>query len=157
MSNDALLVINLFPNDGLRSGDDGPPTCFSLVTLPDGSQVQITAADFLGGWQGNIPPFSNNVLKLRESVSLQQGVVYEAPAWCNNDLKDEDAHGRSILVQRNGRDIPPREDEGPLVGNRKMIRYLNVTVKVSTYKPQTQAAAVATGTADAGPGRFDLT
>lgn len=139
MANDVspvLLNINLFPNDGLKPGDQGPPTCYSLVALPDGQQVQVTAADFLAGWQGRVPPFSNNDLTFRENVSLHQGITYECPGWANNDLKSTDARGNKILLQRNGRDMPQREGEGPPTGDRKMLRYLNVTVKVRSQKPK---------------------
>lgn len=135
-----LLNINLFPNDGLKAGEQGPPSCYSLVTQPDGRQVQVTAAEFLAGWQGHIPPFSNNDVKFREPVSLHKGVAYECPGWANNDLRDEDAQGHKLLLQRNGRDISPRDGEGPPIGNRKTIRYLNITVKVRRPRLQTEQA-----------------
>jgi len=135
-----LLNINLFPNDGLSKGEQGPPTAYSLVTQPDGKQVQVTAADFLAGWRGRVPPFSNNDLKFREPVTLHKGVVYEGPGWANNDLKAKDAQGNKLLLQRNGRDIPPREGDGPPVGNQVMLRYLNIAIKVSTYKRREEQA-----------------
>ena len=144
-NNPTILNINLFPNDGLKKGDQGPPICFSLVTTPDGQQVQVTAADFMAGWQGNIPPFSNNDLSLRDMATLQKGITYEVAGWANNDVKDEDATWRKLLISRNGRTMLPRENEGAPVGNRKTIRYLNISVKVRTFKqindPQPQAVA----------------
>lgn len=121
----SVLSINLFPNEGT-----------SVITLPDGSQVQVSAADFLGGWTARKPPFGNNDLKVREPFTLQPGVRYEAPAWSNNDLRGKDVTGRSVLIERNGKSMPPRAGELPAEpGNNKMTRYLNVVIDINTYKP----------------------
>ena len=119
-----ILSINLFPNEGT-----------STITLPDGSQVQVSPADFLGGWTARKPPFGNNDFKVREPVALQAGVRYEAPAWSNNDLKGKDANGRPVLIERNGKHMPPRAGDLPAEpGPNKMTRYLNVVVDINTYK-----------------------
>jgi len=121
----SVLSINLFPNEGT-----------SLITLPNGEQHEVSAADFLAGWTARKPPFGNNDLKVREPATLQPGVRYESPAWSNNDLRGKDANGRSVLIERNGRSMPPRADDLPAEpGPKKMTRYLNVVIDINTYKP----------------------
>ena len=150
---DTLMTINLFPNDGLRKGEQGPAACFSVVTDTDGRQIQVTAADFLAGWQGKIPPFSNNAIRFNDPVSLRAGVTYESPGWANNDLKAEDATGKKILLQRNGREMKRFEDQGEPVGEHKMVRYLNVTLSVAESRVQQSPQPVA---APAGQGRYEV-
>ena len=117
----SVLSINLFPNEGT-----------SIITLPDGKQVQVSADQFIAGWTAAKPPCGNNNVKIREPVSLQPGVRYEAPAWSNNDLRGKDAQGRSVLIERNGKPMPPRAGELPAApGPNKTPRYLNVVIAIN--------------------------
>ena len=119
----SVFSINLFPNEGT-----------SIITLPDGKQVPVSADQFIAGWTARKPPFGNNDVKIFEPVSLQPGVRYEAPAWSNNDLRGKDANGKSVLIERNGKPMPPRAGELPAEpGPNKTTRYLNVVIDINNY------------------------
>ena len=129
----SVLAINLFPNEG---------TSTVTVVLPDGKQiqVQVSADQFIAGWTAAKPPFGNNNVKLREPVSLQPGVRYEAPTWSNNDLRGKDVNGKSVLIERNGRSIPPRAGELPAEpGTNETTRYLNIVIDINNYTPTPSA------------------
>lgn len=115
------INLNLFCNDN----------GYSEINTQDRNgnpiKVQITPSEFVQGWTIKQPPFSNNVIKVRENQIFEAGLTYEAPGWANNDLKGEDENGKPTLIERNGRKM---EKSNPAVGSvRKKLSYLNIVLQ----------------------------
>ena len=134
------ITINLFCNEG-----EG---LYSRVETEKG-WVGITPTQFLEGWQGRRPPFSNNDTRVRDG-GLDEG-SYEAAAWCNDEgrAKHSDASGRrqNVVVERRGEKVHlPGNPVPPDDAIKERLIYLNLQIKPAqskqSYGKPTQAAPV---------------
>ena len=117
-----LLTINLFANEG----DD----LVSMVQT-DRGPVSITPTEFLKGWQGRRPPFSNGDVRVREP--LQAG-TYEVAGWANDEVRaiwtDPSGKRQRVLVERRGQPTHISGDPEPPEGSEQQaVTYVNVAIK----------------------------
>ena len=120
-----VLNVNLFANEG-----EG---CFATIQTDNGP-VLVTPTEFLQGWGGRRPPFSNSTVQIRDSVSIGS---YEAAGWANDEVRarwsDPSGVRQSVVVERRDKPVQREDDPTPpLDAERKRTTYLNVTVKVRT-------------------------
>ena len=116
------VTINLFCNEG-----EG---LYSRIQTEHG-WAAVTPTQFLEGWQGKRPPFSNNETRGRETIP--EG-TYEAAGWSNVETRakytDPSGRARNVIVERRGEKVhlpgdPTPPDEAP----RQRLVYLNLQIK----------------------------
>jgi hypothetical protein len=120
---DGSLTINLFCNEG--------ENLVSVVEV-DGRRIAVTPSQFIEGWQGHRPPFSNGEVRVRESLGAGR---YEAAAWANDEVRAKwtDASGRSqnVIVKRRGEPFGrPGDPAVPDAADRSRLVYLNLQLKL---------------------------
>lgn len=140
------LIVNLFPNES-----DEVDGQISVVEV-DGKRVAITPSQFLEGWQGRRPPFSNSEVRLAEP--LETG-TYEAAAWANDEVRarwnDPSGRRQSVVVTRRGNPVQrPGDPVVPDTAERAHLVYLNLTLKPRrTREPATVVDAATADSASA--------
>ena len=117
---------NLFANEG-----EG------LVSTIETSRgrVTITPTEFLAGWTGNRPPFSNNGV-LIPSLGASR---FECAAWANVETVrawvDDSGKRQRVTVERRGNPVKrPGDPTPPLSAEEETLTYLNVSIKPKTYE-----------------------
>tara|TARA_Y100000310_G_C20602092_1_gene773573 strand:+ start:259 stop:738 length:480 start_codon:yes stop_codon:yes gene_type:complete len=123
MTDGESLTINLFPNEG--------ENLLSIVEV-DGRRVAVTPSQFLEGWQGHRPPFSNGEVRVPGSISAGR---YEAAAWANDEVRARwlDASGRAqnVIVEKRGQPFSrPGDPSVPDMADRSRLVYVNLRLKL---------------------------
>jgi hypothetical protein len=127
MADPAKLSMNLFCNEG-----DG----LVSIVQTDRGPVSITPMQFVQGWQGRRPPFSNGDVIV--NVALAEG-TYEVAGWANDEVRaswtDPSGKRQKVLVSRRGQAVEMHGDPTPPEdAERKAATYLNVAVKTQSKK-----------------------
>jgi hypothetical protein len=155
------ITINLFCNEGQN--------LVSVVEV-DGRRIAVTPSQFIEGWQGHRPPFSNGEVRVHESLGAGR---YEAAAWANDEVRARwaDASGRSqnVIVERRGKPFSrPGDPAVPDGADRSRLVYVNLQLKLQTgrgidpapapapSRPQSPAPALAAVSSDPNDDPFGI-
>ena len=127
MAEPAKLSMNLFCNEG-----DG----LVSIVQTDRGPVSITPAQFVQGWQGRRPPFSNGDVMVKEALAVG---TYEIAGWANDEVRanwtDPSGRRQKVLVSRRGQAVDlPNDPKPPEDAEMKSATYLNVAVKTQSKK-----------------------
>jgi hypothetical protein len=117
---------NLFANDSEGN--------VSTIETSRG-RVTITPTEFLAGWTGHRPPFSNNGALIPSLGSGQ----FDVSAWANvekvRSWVDDSGKRQRVTVERRGNPVKrPGDPTPPLSAEQETLTYLNVSIKPKTFE-----------------------